>query len=212
MMFFYHISPLNRHIFLRMCQKFVEKFSLRVWGDFCRVLIGKMSIESRCLFDNNRAESLLRSLVIYNRFNSKYSSLRNISVLRDARYVLRDTNFALLGIKYVLCDTNNVFRDSKYVLWDTNNVLQDTKYVLWDTNNVFEDTKTYAPRDTSNAFWDVNNVLDPKNVIENMNKVHQEKTVIPNKNCCDDGVVKQIPVMNSVNNSGLIKSTFESCA
>ena len=41
----------------------------------------------------------------------------------------------------------------------------------------------------------------------NINKVHQEKTVILNKSSCDDGIVKQMLVMkNSVNDGGLMKA------
>lgn len=67
--------------------------------------------------------------------------------------------------------------------------------------------KKYGPQDTGIALWEISNVLETKNVFENINKVHQEKSVILDKSSCDDGVVKQKPVMkNGMNDSGLVKA------
>ena len=47
------------------------------------------------------------------------------------------------------------------------------------------------------------NASGTKLVFGNTNEVHQGKTIIPKKGCCDDGFVKQVPVMNTANDAPL---------
>ena len=154
-----------------------------------------MSVESRSLFDRRQAESLSHLLVIHNGFHFKNSSLRNWNILRDTRN-------ALLGINYVLSDNKYVLLDTKHVLGDTNKMsfirtLRNI-YVLRDTKNIPQDIQKIIPRNTSNK----NNDSDTDHNTGNTNKIYQEKHTM-NESCCDDDAVKQIPVMNTVNCSGL---------
>ena len=80
-----------------------------------------------------------------------------------------------------------------------NNVLRDTAFVLRDTKNIALGTPV-LPFGKPIMLW-------IQIVFFNINKVHQEKTVILNKSSCDDGIVKQMLVMkNSVNDGGLMKA------
>ena len=84
-------------------------------------------------FDNHQAESPARPSVIHHSFNSRNSSLRNMNVLRDTKYVLWDTRYVLRDTRYVLRDTRYVLRDTRYVLRATKSVFRKAKNVLQDT-------------------------------------------------------------------------------
>lgn len=101
----------------------------------------------------------------------------NALVFRDRRDFLQDTEYVPLGTKYILWGSDNVF---------------------WDTNNILWDTKTDVPLDTRNVLCDMINTLGSKIVFGNTNEVHQEKTAILKKGCCDDCLVKKKTVMNTV--------------
>ena len=107
-------------------------------------------------------------------------------------------NIFLWGNALVFGDRRDFLQDTEYVPLGTKYILWGSNHVFWDTNNILWDTKTDVPLDTRNVLCDMINTLGSKVVFGNTNEVHQEKTAILKKGCCDDCLVKKITVMNTV--------------